>query len=62
MPNEAAAFFVSEFLNRKWLKELGHTFDGNELDVLTAEAFVTIGVEFQRLAGKKNGGQGNNRT
>jgi hypothetical protein len=52
---------VGEFLRRKWLKELGYVFDPSELDVLTADSFVIIGQEFQRLAGE-NGRQSSNRT
>lgn len=52
---------VAEYLNRRHLSELGYTFGANELDILTAEAFVIIGTEFQRLREKKDGRQGNNR-
>lgn len=50
---------MSEFLNRKWLSDLGYTFSGDELDILTAEAFVTIGAELQRIGRRKGGRQAN---
>jgi hypothetical protein len=60
--HEAAAILVAEFLNRKWLTDLGYTFGGDEVDILTAEAFVIIGAELQRLGREDNGRQGSNRT
>lgn len=53
---------MAEYVNRQWLSKLGYAFDPKDLDVLTAEAFVIIGTELQRLAGEENGRQGNNRT
>lgn len=61
MDSSEAAFFVGEYITRQWLSKIGYRFDANTLDVISAEAFVTIGVELQRLEGE-NGGQGRART
>lgn len=53
---------MGEYLQRQWLKSIGYTFNADDLDVVTAEAFVIIGTELQRLAGEKNGRPGGDRT
>lgn len=61
--NEAAAMYVSEFLEKKWLKEIGYSFDARELDVISASAFVIIGSEIQELTSKGlDGKRSKNRT
>lgn len=61
--NEAAAIYVSEYLQKEWLKKIGYVFNPTDLDVITAEAFVTIGTEFQAIASKeRDGGQRTDRT
>lgn len=62
--DEAAAHFVAEFIKRKALAKMGYTLRLEDLDVLTAEAFVIIGTELQRLGseGGKGGRQTTSRT
>lgn len=51
---------MGEYLKREWLSKIGYRFDASDLDVITAEAFVTIGTEFQNLThkeAKKNNGR-----
>lgn len=62
--DEAAAFLVAEYIKRKALSEMGYTLRLEDLDILTAEAFVIIAAELQRLSreGGKGGRQGSDRT
>jgi len=44
-----AALFLNEYIKRTRLKELGYTDSIENLDVITAEAFLIISVEIDKI-------------